>query len=104
MCTSALYTRTLASISVQCSLQVRKTLDVNIPSLIVPNVWVYTTPLSAPANVITLICPGKATMFIKVEKPIHILTVPTACSATSSTFYLPQGIKLYTWKSTFLWI
>ena len=28
-------------------------------------------------------------MFIKVERPIHILTVPTACSATSSTFHLP---------------
>ena len=41
------------------------------------------------ANIITLICPGKATMFIKVEKPIHLLTVPMACSATSSTFHLP---------------
>ena len=88
-CTSALYTRNLASISAQCFLQVRKTLDVTMPSQIAPNVWVLTTPLSAPANTITLICPGKATMFIKVEKPIHILTVPTACSTTSSTFHLP---------------
>ena len=60
-----------------------------MPSQIAPNVLILTTPLSTPANTITLICPGKATMFIKVEKPIHILTVPTACSTTSSTFHLP---------------
>ena len=28
-------------------------------------------------------------MFIKVEKPLHILRVSTACSSTSSTFHLP---------------
>ena len=89
MCTSALYTRNLASISAQCSLQVRKTSDVNMPSQIAPNVWILTKPLSAPANTTTLICTGKATMFFKVEKPIHILTEPTACSTTSSTFHLP---------------
>ena len=88
-CTSALYTRNLASISAQCSLQVRKTLDVNMPSQIAPNVWILTMPLSALASTITLICPGKSTTFIKVEKPIHISTIPTACSATSSNFHLP---------------
>ena len=77
------------NISAQCSLQVRKTSDINMPSQIAPNVWILTMPLSALANSITLICPGKATTFIKVEKPIHILTVPTACSATSSNFHLP---------------
>ena len=56
---------------------------------IVPIVWILTTPLSAPANTITLICPGRATMFIKVKMSIHILTVPTACSVTSSAFHLP---------------
>ena len=60
-----------------------------MPSQIAPNVWILTTPLSALANTITLICPGKATIFIKVEKPIHILTVLTACRTTSSTFHLP---------------
>ena len=83
-CTSALYARNLASISSRCSLQIRKTSDVSIPSQIAPNVWILTTALSTPASSITLICPGKATTFIKVEKPIHILRIPTACSATSS--------------------
>ena len=41
------------------------------------------------ANAITLICPGKATTFIKVEKPIHILQIPPVWSATSSHFHLP---------------
>ena len=59
-----------------------------MPSQILPNILILTMPLSTPASTITLICPGKATMFIKVEKPIHILTVPAACSATSSNFHL----------------
>ena len=88
-CTSALYARNLACISAQCSLQVRKTSDINIPSQIAPNVWILTMPLSAPASTITLICPGKATTFIKVEKSVHTLTIPTVCSATSSNFHLP---------------
>ena len=36
-----------------------------------------------------LTCPGMPTKFIKVEKPIHILKIPTAFSATSSHFHLP---------------
>ena len=60
-----------------------------MPSQIAPNVWILTRPLSALASTITLICPGKATTFIKVERPIHILTIPTGCSATSSNFHLP---------------
>ena len=88
-CISALYARNLASISSRCSLQIRK--DISIPFQIAPNVWILTTALSTPASTITLICPGKAMTFIKVEKPIHILQlhIPTACSATSSNFHLP---------------
>ena len=70
-CISALYARNLASISSRCSLQIRKTLDLSIPSQIAPNVWILTTALSTPASTITLIFPGKAMTFIKVEKPIH---------------------------------
>ena len=51
--------------------------------------WSSTTPLSTPASTITLICPGKATTFITVRKPAHILRIPTACSSTSSNFHLP---------------
>ena len=88
-CTSALYARNLASISSRCSLQIRKTSDISIPSQMAPNVWILTTALSTPASTITLICPGKATTFIKVEKPIHILRIPIACSATLLNIHLP---------------
>ena len=38
---------------------------------------------------ITLICPGETTKFITIKKPIHVLLLPPACSATSSNFHLP---------------
>ena len=88
-CISALYTRNSASITSRCSLQIKKTSDMNIPSQITPNLWILTTALSTPASAFTLICPGKATTFIKVEKAIHILWIPTACSATLSSSHLP---------------
>ena len=72
-CISALYTRNSTSITSRCSLQIKKTSDISTLSQIAQNVWILTTALSAPANTITLICPGKATTFINVEKPIHIL-------------------------------
>ena len=37
----------------------------------------------------TLICPEKPMETIPIQQPIHILKLPTACSATSSNFYLP---------------
>ena len=36
-----------------------------------------------------LICPEKATETITIRKPVYILRLPTACSATSPNFYLP---------------
>ena len=88
-CTSALYARNLACITSSCSLQIRKTSDISILSQITPNIWILTTALSTPASTITLICPGKAMTFIRVEKPSHILRLLTACSATASHFHLP---------------
>ena len=37
----------------------------------------------------TLICPDKAMETIIIQKPVHILKLPMACSATSPNFYLP---------------
>ena len=56
---------------------------------IAPDVWILTTPLAAPANTMTLICPEKAMETITIQKPVHILKLPMACSATSPNFYLP---------------
>ena len=92
-CISALYARNLVSISSRCSLQIMKTSDISIPLQIAPNAWILTTALSTPVSTITLICPGKATMFIKVKKPVHILRILPVCSAMSSHFHLPQSYQ-----------
>ena len=56
---------------------------------IAPHVWILTTAPSTVTTSITLICPGKNTKFITVKKPIHVLQLPPACSATSPHFHLP---------------
>ena len=88
-CITALYAKNTASISARCSLQIRKASDVNMPSQLTPNVWILITVPSAVTNKITLICLGETTQFIEVRKPIHILCLPTACSATTPNFHLP---------------
>ena len=72
-CITALYTKNSCSISTRCSLQIKKTQDVSIPSQHTPNVWIKTTPPSVPATAITLICPGETSKFITIQKPTHIL-------------------------------
>ena len=61
----------------------------NQPTQIAPDVWTLTTPVTAPANTMTLICPEKTMETIPIQKAIHILKLPMACSATSPDFYLP---------------
>ena len=89
LCVATLYARSSADITSQCSLQIRKTSDVNLPTQISPDVWIVTTPLSTPASTVKLICPEKATETITIRKPLHVLRVPMACSATSPNFYKP---------------
>ena len=88
-CIAALYARSTADITSQCSLQIRKASDINLPMQISPDVWILTTPLSTPASTIMLICPEKAIETIIIRKPVHIVKLPMACSATSSNFNLP---------------
>ena len=47
--------------------------------------------MSPPATTttITLICPGETSKFITIQRPIHILCLPPACSATIPNFHLP---------------
>ena len=76
-------------ITSKCSLQIHKASATNLPTQIAPDVWILTTQVAAPANTMTLICPGKTMETIPIQKPIHILKLPTACSVTSPDFYLP---------------
>ena len=88
-CITALYAKNSASISATCSLQIKKTLDVSMPSQLAPNVWILTTAPSAKTTTITLICLGETTQFIEVRNVLHVLHLPMACSATSPNFHLP---------------
>ena len=44
----------------------------------------------------TLICPKKAMEAIIIQKPVHILRLPMACSTTSSNVYLPPRYEILT--------
>ena len=88
-CIAALYAKSKTDIASKCSLQIHKTTTTNLPAQITPDVWILTTLATAPINTMTLICPEKPMETIPIWQPIHILKLPTACSATSSHFYLP---------------
>ena len=88
-CIAALYAKSKTGIASKCSLQICKTTTTNLPTQIAPDVWILTTLATAPVNTMNLICPEKAMETIPIQQPIHILKQPTACSATSSSFYLP---------------
>ena len=74
----------------KCSLEICKASATNLPTQIALDVWILTTPVTAPANTMTWICPEKNIATIPIQKPIHILKLPMACSATSPRFYLPS--------------
>ena len=88
-CIAALYTKSKADIASKCSLQLCKTAITALPTQITPDVWILTTLATTPINTVTPICPEKPMEMITIRQPIHILKLPTACSATSSHFYLP---------------
>ena len=88
-CIAALYAKSTVNITSKCSQQIWKVSITNLPTQIAPDVWILTTPIATPANTMTLICPEKAMNTITIQKPVHILRLPVACSATSPNFYLP---------------
>ena len=86
---AALYTKSKTGIASKCSLQLHKTTTTNLPTQITPDVWILTTPDTAPINTVTLICPEKPMETIPIWQLIHILKPPMTCIVTSSHFYLP---------------
>ena len=88
-CIAALYARSTADITSQCSLQIRKASDVNLQTQILPYVWILTTPLSIPASTIMLICPEKSHRNHHHKKTCTCPEITTACGAASSNYYLP---------------
>ena len=88
-CIAALYAKSTMDITSKCSLQICKASATNLPTQIARDVWILTTQVTAPVNTTTLICPKKTMETIPIQKTIHILKLPMACSATSPNFYLP---------------
>ena len=95
-CIAVLHAKSTANITSKCSLQICKASVTNLPTQIAPDVWILTTPIAAPANTMTLICPEKTMETIPIQKPIHILKLPMASSATSPDFYLPPRYEIPT--------
>ena len=95
-CIAALYAKSKVGIVSKCSLEICKATTTNLPTQIAPDVWILTTPATAPINTMTLICPEKPMETIPIQQPIHILNLPMACSATSSNFYLPPRYETST--------
>ena len=81
-CIAALYAKSKADINSKCSVQLCKASASNPPTQVAPDVWILTTPVTAPTNTMTLICLEKPMETILIQKPLHILKLPKACSAT----------------------
>ena len=95
-CIGDLYKKSTVDITSKCSLQIWKTSDINLPNQIAPDGWILTTPLAALANTMTLIYTPKVMETIIIQNPVHILRLPTACSATLPNFYLPPRYETLT--------
>ena len=93
-CIAALYAKSTANIESKCSLQLHKASTTRLPTQIMPDVWILTTPTSAPAETISLICPEKPMETIPIRQPLHVLKLPMACSATSANFHLPPRYEM----------
>ena len=88
-CVSALYVMDKDSIWTRCSIQIRKTSSINIPTSIAPSAWIITSLTMEVPSGITLICPEEAPRSAIPETPIHILWLQPAWSTTSQHFLLP---------------
>ena len=88
-CIAALYAKSKADIASKCSLQICKASTTNLSTQIALDVWILTAPATAPTNTMTLIYLEKPMETTPIQKPIQILKLPMASSATSSDFYLP---------------
>ena len=95
-CIAVLCAKSTVDIPSKCSLQICKASATNLPTQMASDVWILTTPVAAPMNTMTLICLEKTMEIIPIQKPIHILKLPTACSATSPDFYLPPRYETLT--------
>ena len=79
----------------RCSLQTRNSNSATTPMPIALNIGILTSVPAAVSTGMMIICPEEAPWFIKTLTPIHILYLPSVCSATSQHFHLPQHYKTH---------
>ena len=92
-CTAAIYAKNNARSNLSCSVQIRNTHSATIPTPIASNLWILTSTTELDWEGIMCICPDQAPKSIKVQKPIRVLCLPPACSATSQHFHLPPHFE-----------
>ena len=78
-CIAALYAKSMVDITSKCSLQICKASATTLPTQIAPDVWILTTPVTVPANTLTLICP---------EKPMETISDTETITHTEATYSL----------------
>ena len=100
-CIAALYAKSKTGIASKCSLQIHKTTTTNLPTQIAPDVWILTTPATAPVNAITLICPKKPMETIPIQQPIHILSYPQPAVPPHQVSTYTTGMKPPPWTLTY---
>ena len=92
-CITAICAKNKARIELQCSLQIRNTCGATIPTPITSNLWILTLTTELDPAGVTLICPDQAPKSVSVQKPLHVICLPSACSATSQHFHLLPHYK-----------
>ena len=94
---AALYAKSTVDITSKCSLQICKASSTTLPTQLAPDVWILTTPVTTPASTMTLICPEKPMETILIQKPLHILKLPTAAVPPhlTSTYHIDTKLKLW---------
>ena len=94
-CITAIYAKNKAGIVLRCSLQIRNTCSTTVSTAITSNLWILTSTTELDSEGITLICPNQAPKSVSIRKPIHVLHLPPACSATSQHFHLPPHYEYH---------
>ena len=89
LCVAALYTENSQEINRLCELSTKTQPELYLPIPLASNVWAIISSPFKQQSPVTVICPTKPTMSVRISPPIHVLRLEPACSATSQHFHLP---------------
>ena len=89
LCVAALYTKNSREIDHLCELSTKTQPELYLPIPLTSNVWAIISSLFKQQPAVTVICPTKPFMSVRISPPIHVLRLEPACSATSQHFHLP---------------